>query len=146
MEFVDARDVLLSSEEITEKLKPYLPTGRDRDPVLLYGRRYTKGYKGLQDSEKVAALKEKIRHAKGLIVYGKGALSESLQGEYDVRIWIDVTPRTAVLNCKNGKNRNIGLTEDMSYSLMMRRNYYVDFETALGYDFVPENRLLHHRR
>lgn len=131
VEFVDAQSVLLSSQEITEKLKPYLPEDRDRDPVLLYGRRYTEGYKGLQDGHKVAALQEKIRHSEGLIVYGKGALSESLQDEYDVRIWIDVTPRTAVLNCKNGKNRNIGLTQDMPYSLMMRRNYYVDFETAM---------------
>lgn len=131
IEFVDAESVLLTSEAITEKLKPYLPEDRDRDPVLLYGRRYTEGYKGLQDEEKVQSLKNKIKHAKGLIVYGKGALSESLQDEYDVRIWIDVTPRTAVLNCKNGKNRNIGLTQDMPYSLMMRRNYYVDFETAM---------------
>lgn len=131
VEFVDAQSVLLSSQEITEKLKPYLPEDRDRDPVLLYGRRYTEGYKGLQDGHKVAALQEKIRHSEGLIVYGKGALSESLQDEYDVRIWIDVTPRTAVFNCKNGKNRNIGLTQDMPYSLMMRRNYYVDFETAM---------------
>ena len=126
IEFVDAASVLLSSEVITEKIKPYLPEDRDYDPVLLYGRRYTEGYKGLQDSEKVAALNAKIKNAAGLIVFGKGALSEELQDSYDVRIWMDVTPRTAVLNCKYGKNRNIGLTEELPYPLMMRRNYYVD--------------------
>ena len=131
IEFIDAESVLLPSEEITEKLKPYLPEDREVDPVLLYGRRYLEGYKGLQDDKKVSALKEKIKKSSGLVVYGKGSLSESLQDEYDVRIWIDVTPRTAVLNCKNGKNRNIGLTQDMPYSLMMRRNYYVDFETVM---------------
>ena len=98
IEFVDASSVLLPSEVITEKIKPYLPEDRDYDPVLLYGRRYTEGYKGLQDAEKTAALNEKIKNANGLIVYGKGALAEELQDAYDIRIWIDVTPRTAVLN------------------------------------------------
>lgn len=131
VEFVDANTVLLPSEVITAKVKPYLPEDRDVDPVLLYGRRYTEGYKGLQDAGKVAELVAKIKTADALIVYGKGALSEEMQDEYDVRVWMDVTPRTSVLNCKNGKNRNIGLTEELPYGLMMRRNYYVDFETAM---------------
>ena len=131
IEFIDADSVMLPSEVITAKIKPYLPEDRELDPVLLYGRRYTDGYKGLQYAEKVKALIEKIKSAQALIVYGKGALSEELQDEYDVRVWMDVTPRTAVLNCKNGKNRNIGLTEELPYGLMMRRNYYVDFETAM---------------
>ena len=131
VEFIDAASVMLPSEVITEKIKPYLPEDRDRDPVLLYGRRYREGYKGLQDSDKVSMLAEKIKSSDKLIVFGKGALSEALQDEYDVRVWIDVTPRTSVLNCKNGKNRNIGLTEELPYGLMMRRNYYVDFETAM---------------
>ena len=131
IEFVDALGVLLPAEVITEKIKPYLPEDRDNDPVLLYGRRYTEGYKGLQNGEKVATLYEKIKHADRMIVFGKGALSEALQDAYDVRVWMEVTPRTAVLNCKYGKNRNIGLTEELPYPLMMRRNYYVDFETAM---------------
>ena len=131
VEFVDANDVLLPSDVITAKVKPYLPEDREVDPVLLYGRRYTEGYRGLQDAEKVAELNEKIKNAKRIIVYGKGTLSEALQDAFDIRIWMDVTPRTAVLNCKNGKNRNIGLTEELPYALMMRRNYYVDFETAM---------------
>ncbi|MBR3966136.1 MAG: class I mannose-6-phosphate isomerase [Clostridia bacterium] len=131
VEFVDACDILLPSEVITAKVKPYLPEDREVDPVLLYGRRYTEGYFGLQDQAKVAALVEKIGKADRIIVYGKGALSEAIQDCFDIKIWMDVTPRTAVLNCKNGKNRNIGLTEELPYALMMRRNYYVDFETAM---------------
>ena len=131
VEFVDAATILLPSEVITEKITPYLPTDREVDPVLLYGRRYRDGYKGLQDADKVERLSQKIKAGTKIIVYGKGALCESLQDLYDVRIWLDVTPRTAVLNCKNGKNRNIGLTEELPYNMMMRRNYYVDFETAM---------------
>lgn len=131
VEFIDAASVMLPSEVITAMVKPYLPEDRDVDPVLLYGRRYRDGYKGLQDAEKVEKLKERIKNGKKVLVYGKGSLSEELQDEYDLRIWIDVTPRTAVLNCKNGKNMNIGMTEELPYPLMMRRNYYVDFETAM---------------
>ena len=36
---VDAASVLLPSEVITAKIKPYLPEDRDYDPVLLYGSR-----------------------------------------------------------------------------------------------------------
>lgn len=131
VEFIDAASVMLPSEVITAMVKPYLPEDRDVDPVLLYGRRYRDGYKGLQDAEKVVKLKERIKNGKKVLVYGKGSLSEELQDEYDLRIWMDVTPRTAVLNCKNGKNMNIGMTEELPYPLMMRRNYYVDFETAM---------------
>lgn len=130
--FVDAAEVMLPSEVITAKIRSYLPEDREADPVLLYGRRYREGYSGLQDADKVAALLKEITDGdEKMIVYGKGALSEALQDAYDCRIWLDVTPRTAVLNCKNGKNRNIGLTEELPYPLMMRRNYYVDFETAM---------------
>lgn len=140
IKFVDAACVLLPPAVITEKLKPCLPEDRERDPVLLYGRRYTEGYSGLQDSEKVSALREKIQGADGLIVFGKGALSSKLRDVYNVRIWMDVTPRTSVLNCKYGKNRNIGLAEELPYPLMMRRNYYVDFETAaeLRWEMIKE--------
>lgn len=131
IELVDATDVLLPSEEINELIKPYLPEDREIDPVLLYGRRYRDGYKALQDEKKVVTLKNMLKSGKKFVVYGKGALSESLQDDYDIRIWMDVTPRTSVLNCKNGKNLNIGMTEKLPYALMMRRNYYVDFETVM---------------
>jgi len=131
VEFINAESVLLSADKINELIKPYLPENRDIDPVLLYGRRYREGYKGLQDSQKVNDLKNLLKEGKKRIVFGKGSLSDELYNSYDIRIWLDITPRTAVLNCKNGKNLNIGLTEKLPYSQMMRRNYYIDFETVM---------------
>lgn len=127
--FVDAGTLLKKPEEITTLLKPYLPEDREVDPVLLYGRRFLEGYQCLQDEEKVEALKNSLR--KGTLVYGHGALAPSLQDSYNIRIWMDVTPRTSVLAFKYGKKRNIGADQDLSYALTMRRNYYVDFETAV---------------
>lgn len=129
--FVDAACTFLAPEEIEAIVTPYLPEDREVDPVLLYGRRYSESYRGLQNSDRLEALKEQIKNADKIIVYGKSALCVDLQDLYDVRIWMDVTPRTAVLNCKNGKNRNIGCTKNLAYNLMMRRNYYVDFEIAM---------------
>lgn len=127
--FIDAATLLKDSKVITEMLSPYLPTDRDVDPVLLYGRRYQEGYKGLQCEKKVAALRESMTSS--TLVYGLGALAPELRDLYDARIWMDVTPRTSVLAFKNGKARNIGADEDLPYALTMRRNYYVDFETAV---------------
>lgn len=129
--YVDAATLLKPADELTEMLKPYLPEDRDIDPVLLYGRRYKDGYAGLQVAEKVEALKQELTTAKGMVVYGQGALAPELQDSYDVRVWMDITPRTAALNFKYGHVRNIGAGEDLPYGLLMRRNYYVDFETAI---------------
>ena len=131
-EFVDAATLFKSAEEITEMVTPYLPEDRDWDPVLLYGVRYMEGYKGLQDEAKVNALIEKLHSGKKIIVYGQGALAEALQPHYDVKVWMDVTPRTAVLAYKYGSAHNIGATKPLTYALAMRRNYYVDFETAMA--------------
>ncbi len=130
-ECVNAASLLKPSDEITEILKPYLPEDREIDPVLLYGRRYKGGYAGLQQAEKVEALKTQLAGKHGVLVIGQGALAPELWDSYDVRVWMDITPRTAALQFKYGHARNIGAGEDLPYGLLMRRNYYVDFEIAV---------------
>ncbi len=129
--FIDAESLLKDADTIADMLLPYLPEDREEDPVLLYGRRYKGGYEGLQDDRKVQALKELLGREKSVLVYGRGALVSALRGCYGARIWMDVTPRTAALNFKYGHARNLGAKADLPYGLLMRRNYYVDFETAV---------------
>ena len=121
--FVDAATLLKPSEEIEEMLAPYLPTDRERDPVLLYGVRYKDGYEGLQAADKAEALKKLLAEGKSIVVYGQGALAPELQKSYDLRVWMDVTPRTAVLNYKNGHARNIGAKTDLPYNLTMTGHF-----------------------
>lgn len=130
--YVDAASLLKSADEIEAMLLPYLPEDREEDPVLLYGRRYEDGYAGLQSAEKVEALKTELASGRGILVAGQGALAEEIQDCYDVRIWVDITPRTAALNFKYGRVRNVGGGKDLPYGLLMRRNYYVDFENAIA--------------
>lgn len=131
IQFIDAAGLLKPAEEIETIVSPYLPEDRERDPVLLYGRRYRDGFAGLQDAVKVAELRETLAASRGVLVYGLGALAHELEQSYDARVWMDVTPRTAVLAYKNGHVRNIGALKDLPYSQTMRRNYYVDFEIAI---------------
>ncbi len=128
---IDAASLLREPAEITALLAPYLPEDREIDPVLLYGRRYQDGYAGLQNADRVAALQKTLAGGGAALVYGLGALAPALQDAYDARIWMDVTPRTAVLAYKFGHARNIGADGDLPFNLTMRRNYYVDFETAV---------------
>ncbi|HQA97773.1 MAG TPA: class I mannose-6-phosphate isomerase [Clostridia bacterium] len=144
LKFIDASSLLKSPEEISAILKPYLPENRGADPVLLYGVRYLDGYTGLHDANLVNTLKCKIETSSiPIIVYGRGALCEELVTIYDARVWMDITPRSAVLKYKQGYFRNLGANEPLSYALGMRRNYYVDFEIAidLRWKLIKEKKL-----
>lgn len=141
--FIDAASLLKPAEEIEAIVIPYLPQDKERDPVLLYGRRYRDGFAGLQDEGKVRALRETLASSRGVLVYGLGTLAHELEMCYDARVWMDVTPRTAVLAYKNGHVRNIGALRDLPYGQTMRRNYYVDFEIAIEvrWEMIKSGRL-----
>jgi mannose-6-phosphate isomerase class I len=127
---------IFKDEDILEKeLLEYLPRDRETDPVLLYGKVYHGGYEGLTDAGKLKALEEKLkdfsRKGKGvLLVYGNGALTEKLRHLYDIKVFVDITPKQAVLNLKAGKYNNLGASRYSAASLTLRRAYYVDFEAA----------------
>ena len=144
VQFIDMKECLKTPEEIEAIVTPYLPEDRVADPVLLYGVRFLDGYEALMNPDKLKALQETLEQTETpVLVYGLGALCEKVQDLYDLRIWMDVTPRAAVLNFKNGHFRNIGASKPMPYNLMMRRNYYVDFEMAmdLRWQMIREGKL-----
>lgn len=119
------------SDELDAMLASCLPMDRAKDPVLLYGSVYEGGYEGLFDPEKVETLKKTLAESTGItVVYGNGALCDSLRDAYCVKLFADVTPKQAVLNVKRGGYRNLGSAEPLPFKLAMRRNYYVDFETS----------------
>lgn len=119
------------SDDIDNMLLEYLPMDREKDPVLLYGKVYEGGYEGLFDPDKSTALRKKIKEAPGVtLIYGCGALCDSLRDIYTLKIFADITPKQAVLNVKKGGYLNLGRAEPLPFKLAMRRNYYVDFDTA----------------
>lgn len=136
-ELVDVKKVFKSTEEINKILEYYLPIEPDWDATCLYGKLYKDGYKGLFDSNKLQALCGKLadfkKNGKGvMLVYGLGALEETIRQYVDVKVWIDVIPMYSVLNCKRGNYINIGETEKLPFKASMRRSYYVDYECSIG--------------
>ncbi len=117
-------------QSIRDFLSNSLPDDREMDPVLLYGVRIERHYEDLFDEHELAALNEE--QAQPVVVIGQGALCDALRSRYDLRIWVDITPRTAALNYKYGRAHNFGEPEAFPFNAMMRRNYYVDFELAVA--------------
>ena len=108
---------------------------RETDPPLLYGKVYHGGYKDLFSTDKLDFLLKTLRDFKKngtgvLIVYGNGILIDKLLSLYDLTVFIDITPKRAVLNLKAGKYGNLGTKNRNDTSLTIRRAYYVDFEAA----------------
>lgn len=133
-ELISVASVYKTAEELRELFKDYLPEDREKDPVLLYGKIFKDGYEGIFDEQKLASLRETLKNKgdKCVILYGNGALTESLSDLADVKIYVDVTPKKAVLNIKAGGYRNYGNDTDLPFKVTMRRCYYVDFELAFS--------------
>lgn len=113
----------------------HLPEDREKDPVLLYGKLFHGDYEDLFDSNKLEACRERIKQFKKsgvgiLMIIGAGSLCASLRSLYDKRVFADVTPMQTMLNLKKGFYKNIGCDTALTFKLMARRCYYIDFEVA----------------
>ena len=125
------RDLARPAAELHEELLEYLPEDRKKDPVLLYGKIWDKGYRGLMDAVKVNAAKASAKAFNGItLIVGNGALSDELNTAADYRVFADITPKMAVLNVKKGGYLNFGVDEPLPFKVAMRRNYYVDFDLS----------------
>lgn len=127
---LDMKNLYKSEEEIGELTAQSLPFNYEDDPVLLFGRLYRGKIDDFIDEEKAkAALEEQTE---GLtILYGLGSACDLLRPSADAVAYIDVTPKAAAIRAREKKFVNIGDREGRPFSLLMRRNYYVDFEVAV---------------
>jgi mannose-6-phosphate isomerase class I len=128
-------DLFKDEEILYKKFLEYLPEDREADPVLLYGKVYHGGYRGLFDKGKITSLEQTLKdfsqNGQGaLIVYGNGVLSEEIRSFFDIRIYIDMTPKKTILRLRSGKCGNLGQKKRLAPNLALRRAYYVDFEVA----------------
>ena len=128
-ETYDAEDLYRPADEIEEILRPFFPTDRKIDPVLLFGKVFTGDYCDLFDSAKVKALLAKLNASTGkvVVVFGHGAACETLRDSFDLCVWMDVTPKAAVLAAHRGELVNIGEKVERPFCEVMRRAYYCDY-------------------
>ncbi len=131
----NAADSYKSANELNEMLEPNLAEDLEKDPVLLFGKLFEEGYETLFDAVKLDALKQKLSGSGSgktvNIVYGAGTLSHELRSTCDIAVYLDVTPKQAVLRIKNGRYKNLGDKSARPFKALMRRCYYYDFELAM---------------
>lgn len=133
IEVISMEEIYRGAEELAKEFEQYLPCDREKDPVLLFGRRIEGGYSNIVDEKLYNDLLERIENRKSnVILYGFGsAFSDELRKLTDYTAYFDVAPKHAVLRAKSGKMKNIGAKVAGPFKLMMRRAYYVDFEISL---------------
>ena len=137
----------IDEEEAEKLLADNLPEDREKDPVLLYGKIFEGSYEAFFEKAKLSQLAEQMKvfkeHGSGvLIVWGYGALCDSLRPYYDRKIYMDATPMKTMLRLKQGEYHNVGTRKALHFKRMARRCYYVDFELAAGLRF----KLLHEKQ
>lgn len=128
--------VYKDSDVLEEELGGYLETDRVKDPVMLFGKVFKKGYEGILDSGRLEAFDAKLRELKTgkgkvVLVYGNGCTIRRLRSLYDVICYSDVTPKESILRIRRGHYINLGDKTARPVKETIRRCYYVDFELAI---------------
>ncbi|MDF2835577.1 MAG: yvyI [Paenibacillus sp.] len=136
VEILDAAQYYRPAEELERQFAPYLPEDKEKDPVLLFGKRLEGGYEHIFAEEAYRELLEKLRQnrqGEGItLLYGHGcAYSPELRELADRIVYLDLAPKEAVLRAKSGRMTNLGDSRPRPFKAMMRRAYYIDFEIAL---------------
>ncbi|MBS6952949.1 MAG: class I mannose-6-phosphate isomerase [Enterocloster asparagiformis] len=142
VKLVDMRELYKSQEEIEALTRESLPLNYEDDPVLLFGRLYRGRMDDFVDLEKA----ERVLAGLGdgyAVLYGLGSLCSALRPYAQVKGYVDVTPKVAAIRAREKKVVNIGDREGRPFNLLMRRNYYVDYEVAvkLRRELLQENLL-----
>lgn len=126
---IDMKELYKSEEEIGALTAESLPLNYEDDPVLLFGRLYRGKIDDFVDVPK--ALEVLKKESGYVILYGLGSLCDSLRPLASVKGYVDVTPKVTAIRAREKKYVNIGDKEGRSFNLLMRRNYYVDFEVTV---------------
>ncbi|QQO07934.1 class I mannose-6-phosphate isomerase [Breznakiella homolactica] len=131
---VPVSEAYKDADVIESQFSQYLPRDTDEDPPLLYGRLFHGREDSFFDNDRFAELLKTIGGAAAgtvVLVYGNFTGTEKIREKLDFLAYIDVIPKNAVLRLKSGRAANIGTSAPRTYRELMRRSYYVDFETSL---------------
>ncbi len=137
---INMKNYYKSKTEIDELTSENLPLNYDDDPVLLFGRLFEGNMDDLMDKDKLNSLYEGLKEKNNgiTVVYGMGSAIKSVRDFCDAVAYIDVTPKIAAIRAREKRFANIGDESPREFNLLMRRNYFVDFEVA----FKLRNELL----
>lgn len=133
----DFRKVFKSSDLLDELFKGHLPSDREKDPVLLFGKLFKGTYDDILDDQKTDELIERLRvhrnsggAGKVILVYGCGSAIQRVRQLSDYVFYLDVAPKNIILRARKGLFANLGDTAPRGIEEFIRRCYYVDYEIA----------------
>ena len=157
---VDMARYYLSPDVLAEMFRENLPTDREIDPVLLFGKLYQGPMGDLFDPGLLTELKNKLLSARAadaslhepkrvIVVHGSGAAIPELVDRYDAIVYYDMTPMNVVLRALQGAVNTFGDHKQRTGRDLFRRLYYVDYEVAikLRQDLINGNKIhyyVHH--
>ncbi len=133
---IDFASVYKTSQELDQLLSDNLAIDKEKDPVQLFGKLYKGTYEDMLNPEKLSEIEATLKNVKNsdkaevMILAGCGAAIARLRPYYDTIVYLDVTPKKAILRAKAGEYANIGDSSARPVKAMLRRCYYVDFEVA----------------
>ena len=139
---IDFSNMFKSQEQLDAELSEYLPVDKEKDPVSLFGKLFKGGYEALTDEKKTDALAANLCvRPIVIILYGCGCAMKKLRHLYDYIIYLDLTPKQAILRARNGGFANLGDQTARPVKALLRRCYYVDFEAAghLRWDLIKND-------
>jgi len=136
---VDIAACYKDSDELEAMLAENLPTDRDIDPVLLFGKIFHGGIEDLFDAARLAAQKAAWQKQKAdatetrevVCVYGCGVACEALRALYDAVVYCDLTPLHVTLRVKAGLVAPLGDRGKRTLGYIFRRLYYFDYEISM---------------
>lgn len=126
-------------EELEAMLAENLPTDREIDPVLLFGKIFHGDIGDLFDAGRLEQQKNSWLERKAepagvrevVCVYGCGAACEPLLPLYEAVLYSDLTPQQVTLRIKAGRVSPLGDSGERTLSYIFRRLYYFDYEIAM---------------
>ena len=135
----DAAELYKSSDDLERLLAENLPTDREIDPVLLFGKVFHGGIEHLFDGDKLETQKASWRCLKDdesgekevVCIYGCGAACDALRNILDVTAYYDVTPMQVAMRVQDGKVKPLGDAGNRDKRHVFRRLYYFDFELSV---------------
>lgn len=119
------------AETIRPDFDKWLPHDPEFDPYDTFGRLCPDPMDVLFDEEKIQNFKELIKEHQKVGIYGPGSLIPALQKLVTHAIYIDLTPKDAVIRAQNGFYATLGDHQTGSFKTLLRRYYYVDIEMAM---------------
>lgn len=126
IKFFSTTSYMKSKEEISKMLKDYLPHDPLKDPYDLFGKLYSETIESFFKKEKI----ELEKNSK-ICLYGFGSSSDIFKDQVSKVIYIDLTPKDAVIRAQDQEYETIGDAQKGNFKDLMRRYYYIDIEVAM---------------